>query len=165
MTKPHNSKTTIEDQLVKYTDSVLNDQKMATFAPDPELRALEETVLHLKQTLGQDDPDEAAIQRIRNNILWQWKQQEREESRPFWQTWLQVIKQPNNKWQSRQSRQRFNLAVSMAAIVVLLLVSIPFIDTTSSNQPAASGQYLNVPAIIIFGGLILLAMWLFRRKP
>ena len=168
MTKPQKSKTTIEDQLVEFTDNILDDtdidQDEATFAPDPDLRALEETVLHLKRTFDDTDPDEVAIQRMRNNIVREWRQEEIELSQPFWHKWIQALKPSEQKWQSRQSRQRLSMAISLAALLVLMLISIPFMDATGSNQPGASGQNPGAVVIIVFGGLILLVLWLFRRK-
>jgi len=169
MTKPRNSKTTIEDQLAEFTDRILDDRKVkqdeATFAPDPDLRSLEQTAQHLKNTFGNDGPDEIAIQRMRNNIIEGWKKEGNAVSESFWQKLLKVIIPSEQKWQSQQSRQRLSIAVSLAVLVVLMLISIPFLDTTGSVQPAASGQNLNALVIIAFGGLILLALWFFRRKP
>ena len=169
MTKPRNSKLTIEDQLADYTDRILArevvKQDEATFAPDPDLRALEQTALYLKQSLSNGDPDEATIQRMHNNIIGQWQQEKSTGSVPFWQKWIAAFKPSEQKWQSQQSRQRLNLAFSLAALIVFMLVSIPFMNTTGSNQPGASGQNLNTIVLIAFGGLILLAVWLCRRKP
>jgi LPXTG-motif cell wall-anchored protein len=159
----------MEDQLAEYTDSILNDQDFkqdeATFAPDPELRALEETALRLKHSFGNDDPDEVAIQRMHNNIVREWRQEKAKASQPFWQKWIQMLKPSEQKWQSRQSRQRFSMALSLTVLVVLMLVSIPFLNTTGSNQPAAGGQNFSAVVLIALGGLILLGLWLFRRKP
>ena len=169
MTKPRNSKLTIEDQLADYTDRILAreviKQDEATFAPDPDLRALEQTALYLKHSLSNDDPDEATIQRMHNNIIGQWQQEKSTGSEPFWQKWIAAFKPSEQKWRSQQSRQRLNLAISLVALIVLMLVGIPFMNITGSNQPGASGQSFNSIVLIVFGGLILLAVWLFRRKP
>ena len=169
MTKPHNSNTNLEDQFADYTDRILNDQSieqdLATFAPESELHALEQTALRLKYSFGNNDPDEVAIQRMRKNIIGQWQQEKQQVGDPFWKKWIQALKPTDQKWQSRQSRQRFSVALSIAALVILVLVSLPLMNTTISDQPAASGQNPNSLALIVFGGLLLLALWLFRRKP
>lgn len=169
MTKPQENNQSIEDQLADYTDSILSasnfEQDEATFAPDPELRALQQTALHLKEAFGNDDPEEAVIQRIQRNVVNQWQQTDREEKTTNWQTWIEKIRPTERKWQSQRSRQRFSMALSLAALAVLLLVAIPLLNVTDINQPGASGQNLNVYALIALGVLILLAVWLFRRKP
>jgi len=168
MTKPRNSNINLEDQLAEFTDRILNDkdtkQDEATFAPDPNLRALEQTAQHLKNAFGNNDPDEVAIQRMHGNIIRQWQQEKSKVSEPFWQKWVKALSPSEQKWQSQQSRQRFSIAVSLAVLIVLMLVSLPFMDTTGSTQPAASGQNPNVLVFIVLGGLILLGLWFFRRK-
>ena len=49
-------------------------------------------------------------------------------------------------------------------VVALLLVSIPILNGTNFDQPAASGQNLNLGVLAILGGLILLAILFFRHK-
>ena len=169
MTQPQNHNKTIEDQLADFTDRILADKQVeqdeATLAPDPELRALEQTSLRLKHAFGNEPPEEAAIQRMQRNIIKQWKQEQAEASQSIWQKWFKYFKAPEQKWQSQSSRQRFSMAVSFAVIAVLLLVAIPLLNGPTSNQPGASGQNCNSIALIVVGGLILLAVWLFRRKP
>lgn len=168
MTQPQNHKKTIEDQLADFTDRILADkhveQDEATFAPDPDLRALEQTSLRLKIAFGNELPEEAVIQRMQRNIIKQWNQEQEEASQSIWQKWFKYFKAPEQKWQSQRSRQRFNMAVSFAVIAVLLLVAIPLLNDPTPNQPGASGQNLNSIVLIVVGGLILLVMWLFRRK-
>jgi len=168
MNKPQNDNLTIDDQLADFTDQILEEnveQDKSPFTPDPELRALEQTALHLKNAFYEDGPSEAVIQRMRQNILLQWKQQESKASEPSWKKFLSALKPPRQKWQSQRSRQRQSLAIYLATVAVLMLVSIPLLNKISSDQPAASGQNLNVSVVAAFGGLILLALWFFRRKP
>lgn len=169
MTKPRNRKSTVEDQLAEYTDRILNDQSIkqheATFAPDPEMRDLEETALHLKTVFGNSDPDEVTIQRMHNNIIGEWQQAKNKHGEPFWQRWLEAFKPSGQKWQSQRERQRISIALSLAVLIVLMLIGIPLMSTPGPGQPGASGQNLNGIYLVVFGGLILLVLWLFRRKP
>lgn len=169
MTKPQENNKSIEDQLANYTDSILSanifEQDEATFAPDPELRALQQTALQLKEAFGNDDPEEAVIQKIQRNVVNQWQHSNHKDKTTNWQTWIKKIRPTERKWQSQRSRQRFSIALSLATLAVLLLVAIPFLNVTDINQPGASGQNLNVYVLIALGVLILLAVWLFRRKP
>jgi hypothetical protein len=169
MTQPQKNKKTIEDQLADFTDRILAEEKVkqdeATFAPDPDLRALEQTSLRLKDAFDNGSPDEEVIQRMHRNITKQWRQQQEEMKQPIWQKLIGSFKAPEQKWRSQHSRQRFSMALSLATLVVLLLVAVPFLNDLGPNQPGASGQNLNIFVLVAIGGLILLALWLFRRKP
>ena len=166
MTKPQNNKRTIEDQLADFTDRILAEERVeqdeATFAPDPELRALQQTSLQLKDAFGDDTLDELVIQRMQRNIIKQWRQEETRVT--VWQKLTGFFKGNDQKWQSQRSRQRLNMALSLATLVVLLLVAIPFMNNHGFGQPGASGQNPSVFVLVAFGGLILLALWLIRRK-
>ena len=168
MNEYQNNKHDIEDQLANFTDLILNEKPVkkeeSPFAPDPELRALEETALRLKTTFGENGPSEAVIRRMQKNINREWRQQKNKASKPFWEKWFPILQPSKQKWQSRRSRQRQKLALSIAAMLALFFISISLLKETSLNQPAASGQDLNISIFIALGGLILLAVWLVRRK-
>jgi hypothetical protein len=159
MNKPQNNNRTVEDQLADFTDQILAgtaEERTDPFTPDPELRALQQTALRLKNAVPKDGPSEAVIHRMRQNIVMQRE--------PFWQRFLSARKPSGRKWQSQHSRRRQNLRISLAAVVLLLFVSIPLLYKDTPVQPAASGQNLNTSLLIAFGGLILLAFLFFRRK-
>jgi hypothetical protein len=167
MNKPQNNNRTVEDQLADFTDQILAgtaEEGTDPLAPDPELRALQQTALRLKNAVPKDGPSEAVIYRMRQNIVMQREQQETKASEPFWQSFLSARKPSGRKWQSQHSRRRQNLRISLAAVVLLLIVSIPLMYKDTPVQPAASGQSLNASLLIAFGGLILLALLFFRRK-
>ena len=168
MTKPQNNKSTIEDQLADFTDRILAEEKVeqdeATFAPNPDLRALQQTSLRLKDAFGDDALDEEVIQRMQRNIIKQWRQQEVEKRVSVWQKLTGFFKGNDQKWQSQRSRQRLSMALSLATLAVLLLVAIPFLNNPGSGQPGASGQNPSVFVLVAFGGLVLLTLWLLRRK-
>jgi hypothetical protein len=168
MNKPHNNNRTIEDQLANFTDQILErtaEEDKNSFTRDPELLALQQTALRMKNAFHEDGPSEAVIQRMRQNIILQWKQQESKASEPFWKKYLSVRKPPGQKWQSQRSQQRWSTLKSVAIVAVLMLVSIPLLNKIDFDQPAASGQNLNTGVLAAAGALILLALWFFRRKP
>ena len=167
MNKPQNNNRTVEDQLADFTDQILAgtaEEGTDPFTPDPELRALQQTALRLKNAVPKDGPSEAVIFRMRQNIVMQREQQETKASESFWQRFLSARKPSGRKWQSQHSRRRQNLRISLAAVVLLLFVSIPLLYKDTPVQPAASGQSLNASLLIAFGGLILLGFLFFRRK-
>ena len=88
----------IDNQFADFTDQILaigtTDEKDASFSADPELRALEQTALRLKNAFGKDDPSEAVIHRMRRNITTQWQQQKSQETEPFWKKWELALTRP-----------------------------------------------------------------------
>lgn len=167
MNKPQNDKRMIENKLADFTDQILEESTTPDknpFTPDSELRALEQTVLRLKNTFKEDGPSELVIQRMRQNIVMQWKAQESTASKPIWKKLLSVFKPDRQFWLSQRSRQRLSMAISLGTIAVLMLVGIPLLNKINSNQPAASGQNLSVTVFVAFGAITLLAVWFLRHK-
>lgn len=168
MNKSQKVNRTVDDQLADFTDQILEENlehNKEPFTPDPELRALQQTALRLKNAFKEDGPSDATVKRMRQNIVTQWKQQEIKANESTWRKFLSALKLPTQKWQTQRSRRQWNVAVSLVAIAALAVISIPFLNKISSSQPAASGQNLNFNVVAAFGVLILLVVWLFRRKP
>jgi len=159
------AKLNLDDQLAEFTDRVLDGdtsaQDEATLAPDPELRALEETVLRLRDVIPNDDPGEEVVSRM-------WGEIEKQSNVEGQKSFLQALKEifaPRNNWRSRHARQRWTLAVSIVGITIMLLVIVPFMDAINSGLPGTGGgsnSYTLVFAIL--GILVLIALWLFRRR-
>lgn len=168
MNESQNNKSTIDDQLANFTDLLLNEKTAkkdeSPFASDPELRALEETVLHLKNTFGENGPSEAAIRRMQKNINREWQQQKVAASKPFWEKWFPIFQPTKQKWQSRRSRQRSVIFSYAVLMVGLLLISVLLFNGVYSEHPAASGHYLNIGLLFASGGLVLLVIFLYRHK-
>lgn len=167
MNKSKNDNHAVEEQIADFTDQILegtSEEDKISLTLDPELRTLQQTALHLKNAIPKDGPSEAAIQRMHQNIIMQWKQREDKTKEPFWKGFSFARKPFEQKWRSQYSRRRQSQRISLAAIVFLFFVSIFLLDKVSSVQPAASGQHLNTSLFIAIGGLILLTLWFFRRK-
>lgn len=162
MNEPQNNKLNMDDQLADFTDYILNkktaEQDEHPFDQDPELRALKQTALRLKNAFHNDDLSKTVIQRMHQNITMQL-QQESKETDPFWKRWI-----PRQKWQPQQSRQRMSVAISLAILFVLMVISAPYLNGISLDQPATSGQNLSSSILVVSGALIFLAIWLIRRK-
>ena len=165
MNKSQNNKFTIDDQLADFTDDILSKKAVnideSSFDSDPELRALEQTALRLKNAFQEGGPSEIVIQRMHKNVIAQWQQQKIQKSKPFWKNWIPV----RQKWQSQRSRQYQRLVLYLAMLAALMVISIPRLTGTGANQPATSGQNLDFTLIVISGGLlILLVVLFFERK-
>ena len=165
MNKSQNNKFTIDDQLADFTDDILSKKAVnideSSFDSDPELRALEQTALRLKNAFQEGGPSEIVIQRMHKNVIAQWQHQKIQKSKPFWKNWIPV----RQKWQSQRSRQYQRLVLYLAMLAALMVISIPRLTGTGANQPATSGQNLDFTLIVISGGLlILLVVLFFERK-
>lgn len=168
MNENQNDKLEFEDQLANFTDHILSKKAgkkdESPFASDPDLRALEENVLRLKNAFSEDGPSEAVIHRMQKNIHREWQQQKVAASKPFWEKWFAIFQPSGEKWQTQRARQRQKLALSIAVTFALFFIGIFLLRGTSLNQPAASGHNLNFGVLVILGGLILFAILFFRRK-
>lgn len=162
MNEPKNNKQEIDDQLADFTDHILSEETTQKdenpFDPDLELRALEQTALRLKNAFKDDGPSETVIQRMHQKIAMQ--QQEMKKSEPFWSNWIPS----RQKWQPQYRRQRVGMVLYAATVLGLFLISIFLFNGGHSDQPAASGQNLSAGFMVAVGGLILFAIWFFRRK-
>lgn len=161
MNEPQNK---IDDKLADFTDYLLSEENIKqdkkTFALDPELQALEETVLHLKNTFREDEPNKAVLTRIHKNILTQWQQEKDKKSERFWGKWIPS----RQKWMPQRSRQRMTMISYAALVLGVFLVSIFLINGAYSDQPAATGQNLVVGFLVAVVGVIVFAISFFRHK-
>jgi hypothetical protein len=168
MNEHQNDKLEIEDQLANFTDLILNEKTDKkdenSFAPDPELRALEETVLRLKKSLSEEGPSEAVIRRMQKNINREWQQQKIAAGKPFWGKWFSALWPTRQKWHPLRSRRRLSMVVYAVPVLVLFFISIFLYNGVYSDQPAATGQNLGAGLLVAFGGLVLFAIWFFCHK-
>jgi len=159
---PKNNKV-IDDQLADYTDNILNEKTTevdeSPFAPDSELRALEQTALRLKNAFRDDSPSKEVIQRMHKNIITQWQQQEDQKSAPFWEKWFPSGK----KWQSQNARQNKAVLLYAATVLGVFLISFLFFSGGYSDQPATTGHNLGI-GILVAGLGIVAAAWFFHRQ-
>lgn len=153
----------LDEQLAVFTDQVLADNAPETQSNNPELQELQNTVIRMKSAFHENTLSDTTAKRMQIDFMVKVKSQQTipqtsalNRLRTFWGR--------QEKWQSQRRRQRLGIAISMAALVLLLLVVVPLLDTTGSNQTAASGQTLKPIVLIVFGGLVLLILWTFRPK-
>jgi hypothetical protein len=154
MNKPIKDNRMIENELAEFTDQILDESSTLDkipLTPDPKLRALEQTVLQLKNTFKEDGPSEAVIQRMRQNIVMQWKQQESNVSLPFWKKLYSLFKPDRQKWQSQRTASAGTWLYPWQPSLADADRHSP-LNKVSSSQPAASGQNLNVSVVAAFGG-------------
>jgi hypothetical protein len=167
MNRSENNDQMIDDELAEFTDRILEKstkEDESLLSTNLELHGLEKMAQHMKNAFPEDGPNEAVIQRMRQNIVSQWQKQENEARKVFWKRWVAALKPSMSKWESQRSRQRWELLAYLTVVFLLLLINLPFLDKIAFNQSAASGQTLIVSKYAAIAAFILLAVWIFRRK-
>ena len=166
--KKHKS---INELLAAYADQVL-DSESPTDIPlseDPEIMALQKTILHL----GKDSPptdDQESANRIKENVLHAWEEQYRPK-----QSWLAKIKQtlappPKKSYQSTARRRQITVVRIASAVVLMIIVAfilMPSSDLTGGSTSGAAVGELS-PWVLLGGGLLVGAIglwwWLNSRR-
>lgn len=151
MTQSNKPTQTPDDLLADFTDRVL-DGKTAVLASsaDDELRGLEETVMRLNRALPHESPDEATLKRLQADFRSRARSANR-SSRPA--------------WQSQQSRRRLILAFTAIVILAAIFIGIPFLLSGSGSVQGAAGlQSQSILTLVAVGCVIVLFIWLGRRK-
>ncbi len=169
MTNPEKNEKILADQLAAYTDLLLSgnthDREITSPVPDPDLNTLQLTALRLQTAFDSGEPDRATIQRMHRNIIQEWHRLEQRKLSTIWQGLMASFRAPRQKWASQQSRQRFSLIATLTAVTILLVMAVPFLNTTGDELAGTSGQHPSLYILIAIGALILLAVWLMRRRP
>ncbi len=141
-----------DDALADFVDGVLDGKISIASSSDPEMRSLEETILRLNQAYPRVALDEKTIKHMWADF----------KTRRQWDSGLfhPVF------WWSRQTRERFGLALGVVAIVLAALLFMPTLFGGIGNTQGSAGLYPQSIGLLIFliGGVLLLAVWLGRRK-
>lgn len=150
MSEPNQSQPTLDDLLADFTDRVLEGGISVPASPtDGELRGLEETILHLKQTLVQAAPDEQTLRRMQTDFKARVRKDDSSDS---------------SFWQFLRPRQRLALSFATVALAVLL-IAIPFLTVT--NPPVEGTAGVQTQGIILLAGVVCvvaLLIWSRRHK-
>lgn len=139
----------LDAQLAAFTDALLQRREGSATPPlsdDPELRALEEMVIQMHQTLTTADPDPATARAIQSTLTREWQRRHPPRpAEPWWASWQRRL------LPSRTQRPLFALAMA-AAVVLLALLVAPALPTQGSLPGSALGA---LPATPIIAGLAL----------
>jgi hypothetical protein len=152
MTKSDKVKIDLDDRLADFTDRVLSGEPNTPVSPsEKELLRLEETVLRLDQSFPQHAMDERTIKRMQADFNMR-RRAILPRARPA-------------LWWSQQTRQRVGLALAVIAVIVAVFVIVPFL-ASGGDILASAGLHPQSIGLLVFilGGVLLLAVWLGRRK-
>jgi hypothetical protein len=154
MTMTRSSKPSSQNQddlLAEFTDRLLEGKAdEAASSQDAELRGLEETVLRLNRAFPKGAPDASNASRLQSDFQARVRKENREQP---------------PAWRSRQSRQRLGLLFAAIAIVIVVLVVTPLLPVDKGSILGTAGTQLpGIGLAVVLGALLLLALWLARRK-
>ncbi len=142
----------LDTRLADFTDRILAGEAAPPIpASDPEMRALEETVIRLHRSF----PDAALDQRTRERLYANFGHRVRQASR----------QDNGSSWWSRQTRQRLVVVFAVVALIALFLLAPGFLTATGgNNKGTASAAYQNIGLFAALGLILGFLIWLGRRK-
>lgn len=137
--------------LADFTDRLL-DGKLdgVDTSADEELRGLEDVVLRLRRSF----PQEVLDAKRRRQMEIEFQARARKEGPAPART----------TWRSRQWQQRLVLALAVI-IVLAIIVATPLLSSGTGNVQGTAGlQTQGIAVLFVLGGVIVLLIWLGRRK-
>lgn len=168
--RPEKNLPSQDELLAAFTDQVLDahqDELVVPTTDDPDLRALEQTVLRIKKTFGNEMPTMQTAQRIRSRLekefrLEQQKVQARSSPQePDHPGWLSRLIRRSNV-----QRQR-TLALGLAFACIILLASLVVFFPNMESPPAGAAGMVTewLPLVVVFLVVAVVAViWLVRAK-
>ncbi len=146
-----------DEWLASFADQILNGEGASPTldGSDPEMRALADTLLRLKNAMPNTELDPASVKRMRSQVLARWRAEK--QAGPWWSNLFRL------GWQSQARRQQTILAFAAVAIIAILIIASPFLTSGSGGTSATAGN-ATLFEWIALGVAILVAVWLLRRK-
>ncbi|MBL8091847.1 MAG: LPXTG cell wall anchor domain-containing protein [Anaerolineales bacterium] len=145
-----------DNQLAEFADKVLQGKmNQPASSSDLDLLRLEETILHLKQTLPTDSPDAAKTKQMLVRLKARMKREEETAEVPFWKKLFDF-----------QSNPQVGMLLVIVAVLILAVITVPSLELGGSSNPT-TGTANNNTNFLIGGGIVgvlLLVYWIFRRK-
>ena len=150
MTKSVKDTKDLDDELADFTDRVLSGGVSATSLPsgDEELLGLEKTVLSLSQSFPHYAMNQATIKRMQADINIRRRK---------------IDAQPRTiVWWSRQTRQRFGLALAVIVLALAGILIIPSFSTGSGISASAGLHPLGVGLLVLLVVVLPLIVWFIK---
>ena len=143
-----------DDQLVDFADQALNGKlKSSASTLTDELSGLEETILRLNSAFPLDPLDDAMVKQMHVRLKSRIGREEQNAKPSFW-----------NKWFGRNVSPQLGLAFAVLAILVVALVSTPFLTPSGSSTTGTASAPVNFVVVAGLAGMFFLLYWFMRRK-
>ncbi len=153
-----NQSTNLDERLAAFTDLALDGRAddASVIGFDPELRALAETILRLKNAFPKEEVSQASAKRLYDRMLVRWRS-ERQKRMP-WADFFRL------EWLTLPQR-RLATAAAWAVAAAVLAIALPVLFP-NGPLPAFAGEHpLMAPQFWIFlGFLVILFFLLLPRK-
>lgn len=152
--------TTQDAWLVDFTDQMLNGKtdSLPADGPDPETRALADTLLRLKRAFPEQELDSASMKRMQARVMERWREEQAKSPR-----WAEIFRLD---WLAPSRRQQFGMAFAVLVVTGLVIVAVPLLLSNSGSLPASAGSETPSTFVwIVLGVAAISIAWLFRRKP
>lgn len=156
-----------DDQLAEFTDRVLRGEEveMNLAEQSHDLYDLQQMVLRFVRLIGR--PSQAMSQRIQANLAAEWRRTyATAQPEPFWlRGWFKVTGQQPG-WYSTYQRQRLASLALAVGVMVLVLLSAPFISPNRESLLSAARGSAAFAIILVVLGVALgnLVWWFIRRR-
>ena len=146
-----------DNELADFTDRVLEGKSALTASnSDEELLGLEKTILRLTDAFPPEPLDDAKVKQmlVRLKARARREEEERAAKPSFWKRLFDL-----------QANPQVGLLVAVAAVVVLVVISIPAVqDPTGSPMTGTAFGGSNLFTVLGLVGVIILIYWISRRK-
>lgn len=145
-----------DNELADFADRIINGRmEFPASTSDDELLSLERTLLRLSNAFPPDPLDDAKTKQMLVRLKARAKREDEEQAAKssFWKRLFDL-----------QSNPQVGLLIAAAAVVVLVIVSLPTVDPSgnSVSGTAFSGTSLFTALALI--GVLLVFYWFSRRK-
>jgi hypothetical protein len=168
MSKSLSKPNDIDDILASFTDHALDGNDLPVdLVADPEAKKLAETVLRLQEAYKEINVSDREAKRIRAKVLAAWHLSQQTHAQKSGRL-KEIIRAlfPHPGWTSRQTRQRWGLAMAIAAMAIFIMLVAPLLSTLVYATPASAGRYtpsnLGILLAIIVAAAVVL--WATRKK-
>jgi hypothetical protein len=167
---PEDRPSDLDEKLAAFTDRALSsrpDEPVKPAPQDPELFALEQTVLQLKKTFENEMPEAEVAQRIRARLEREWRverQQAQTKTSPEDSGLRGLLKRFNQL--SKVQRQRtlaFGFALACVVLLVGLVVFTPMYEQPSTGAAGMATEWLPITLGIIILAIVAI-VWLVRHN-
>ena len=153
-----------DEGLARFTDRLLDGSSSDEIQSGPEqaeLLELQRTVELVWGVLGQEEPDRTLRERIHQNLVAEWRDQEvGRQPDPFWRDWF-------SRWSQRSSGvPHGGVLLAAAASVLLLVIGAGLAASPSGGEISGAAGGSGPVALIAIGtgGLLFVLVWLFTSN-
>lgn len=145
-----------DNELADFADRIVNGRmEFPASASDDELLSLEKTLLRLSNAFPPETIDDARTKQMLVRLKARAKREEEEQvAKPsFWKRIFDL-----------QSNPQVGLLIATAAVVVLVIVSLPSVDPSGNSMSGTAFSNTSLFTALGLIGILLVFYWFSRRK-